>query len=476
MTYTRYPAASAGGDASSGDVTDNPTYATQAALTYYVDAAGSDTTGDGSLALPWATIQKAITALPRVIDAIVTINVGAGTFTGALITGFNFRAGGCIALVGTQSAAALTGLMTGTIASATAGSASSGTWATATVTGAGWTVDELRGSFIRIDSGTGAGQLRPISSNTATVITTPGAWTAPTGATFTIVAPGTAINAGVTVPADYIAATAGAGGFKVFGNSGGGVSGSAATTFSAVFIDSFATGSNPHVSAEGYVHVRRCKLHDATGAVAVYSGFSQVTVEDNVFTMNADRITVTMRSANRLVLNRNVVTGSSSNTGLFLFAHNGASRIDSSNNSIRSMTRPFVVADGASLSMVGDKIDQVTPGGNSRGVYISSDNSAASPQPVVSNATLSACDISNCVSAIHASGQALVRLTGTITGTGNTTALALTRGAEAQVSSASTITGTTEVSLDGAATTLAVMRAQTPKVLHNADYGTKVYE
>jgi hypothetical protein len=60
-------------------------------------------------------------------------------------------------------------------------------------------------------------------------------------------------------------------------------------------------------------------------------------------------------------------------------------------------------------------------------------------------------------------------------GTGHSTAIALQRGARAEIGSASTITGTTEVTLDGTATTLAAMRAASPKLVTNT-YGTIIYE
>lgn len=64
---------------------------------------------------------------------------------------------------------AVTNFITGT---ATGGGAS-----TLTHTGKNWTVDTWKNYQLRIVSGTGAGQFRPIASNTATVITVASAWT-----------------------------------------------------------------------------------------------------------------------------------------------------------------------------------------------------------------------------------------------------------------------------------------------------------
>jgi hypothetical protein len=49
---------------------------------FYVDTTGNDTTGDGSLGNPWATVRNAISYLNGFrLNAIVTINVAAGHYT-----------------------------------------------------------------------------------------------------------------------------------------------------------------------------------------------------------------------------------------------------------------------------------------------------------------------------------------------------------------------------------------------------------
>lgn len=50
-------------------------------LTVYVSASGSDTTGNGTAARPYATITKALSVLPRAFgDKTVTISIAAGTY------------------------------------------------------------------------------------------------------------------------------------------------------------------------------------------------------------------------------------------------------------------------------------------------------------------------------------------------------------------------------------------------------------
>lgn len=61
-----------------------------AATTYNVATTGNDSTGDGSVGLPWLTIQKALNFVHNNVDLngfTVTIQVGSGTFAGFEVYG-----------------------------------------------------------------------------------------------------------------------------------------------------------------------------------------------------------------------------------------------------------------------------------------------------------------------------------------------------------------------------------------------------
>jgi hypothetical protein len=63
--------------------------ATTQAITLYVATTGSDTTGTGAVGAPYATLTKALSTLPKVINHMVVINVAAGTYSeDVLIDGF----------------------------------------------------------------------------------------------------------------------------------------------------------------------------------------------------------------------------------------------------------------------------------------------------------------------------------------------------------------------------------------------------
>jgi hypothetical protein len=146
--------------------------------------------GDWS-AKPFATIQAAIDALPLLgrtaaeYPALVRIVVGAGTFAGFII-----RASVCdVQINGTRQTATLA-------SGASSGTATSAGTRTITMTGAGWTVDDLKGRYVRVTAGPGAGQIVVIMKNTTDTLTVA---TLPTpafgsGSVFTIEDLATVIN------------------------------------------------------------------------------------------------------------------------------------------------------------------------------------------------------------------------------------------------------------------------------------------
>ncbi len=127
--------------------------------------------GDYS-AYPFLTIQSAIDSLPKNLNHAVIINISAGTYVGCDIYGFNTTKNshrthggdGYLQIIGVQ------GLYT-TLSGPNQGTATAGTDRTLTLTGAGWTVDDLAGHYVNFISGTGAGQWVKIAANTTDTIT-----------------------------------------------------------------------------------------------------------------------------------------------------------------------------------------------------------------------------------------------------------------------------------------------------------------
>lgn len=460
-----------GGGADTGDVASNPTFETQAALTYYVDTAGSDS-NDGSIGSPFLTIYKALTVLPKRILHAVTINVGAGNFAGYQIWGFTFSEdpttglGGSLSIVGTTITATLaSGLTTGTIdaAGSTNGTANSATWGTAVVTGAGWTANDLIGKWIRIDVGTGVGQYQQIAFNTTDTITITGNWTAPHSATFTIVDAGTVINSGAPGGSSY--------GARMFANVG---------NLSAPIILNTIKTTQPRGllldTGDCGVSVTRCAFTGNVVGITIneLGGTSPLTVTNSYFVGQTSTVQRSISIAGSCQVNVTdcVFSGSVIGIGMGLLP----AQITCTTNYYRAITAAATRTTG-SLRCTGDRIDAVTPGSRI-GYDLPMETSG---NTAFGTLRLAACDISNCGTAINLVSQpAWAILTGVVSGTGNTTGLKLTRGASAIISSTTTLTTATsptgEISIDGVSTTLATLRAASPKVIMDPDYGTKVYE
>jgi hypothetical protein len=196
------------------NVSGVPTGTTSGPLTLSVTTAGTDTGNCVSAAC--LTIDYARSQVPLNIQDPVTINVGAGTYTaGAYINGFHVSVntarkpssqttGPYLKIAGTYgNDAPATGLQTGTVASATQGntgllgSGDPAVWGTFTVTGAGWTVNDLAGRLVSFTGGTcAAGVKVRVNTNTATVATIAGVFpTLPDNTcTFAFVVPTSIIN------------------------------------------------------------------------------------------------------------------------------------------------------------------------------------------------------------------------------------------------------------------------------------------
>ncbi len=140
-------------------------------LNYYVDAVNGNDFGDGSVLIPFKTINRALDEVRQVsLETPVNILVRAGTYAETLNLAYTFN--GPNALLHIQGTdyvdfTPATGSGTGVF------DASFGTQTypnTAVVTGATWTVDNLQGKFVLITAGANLNQMFPIANNTATTL------------------------------------------------------------------------------------------------------------------------------------------------------------------------------------------------------------------------------------------------------------------------------------------------------------------
>jgi len=122
--------------------------------------------GDYS-AKPFATPQAAFDALPKRMQHALIVNIGAGTFPGFVVSGFDFL-NVSPQITGTRATfTPATGPSSGT---ATVGPPPGGLSGQLVLTGAGWTPDDLAGKFLNVIAGASAGYVVPIKSNTSDTI------------------------------------------------------------------------------------------------------------------------------------------------------------------------------------------------------------------------------------------------------------------------------------------------------------------
>lgn len=448
------------GGARTGDINVNPSWATQAALNLFVDPTGSDSNAcvaSGTSAC--LTLQGAAGKIPRGVNHPVTIDVAAGTYAGVRFDGFRINPGGYIAVNGTLVAATVSGLQTGTFESGTAGSLTTGTWATMTDAGGGWTVNALRGKFVRTLAGTGSGQIRVISSNTATVLTVPGAITA-IGAdtTYDIVEPGAILNAAAASFAT-ISGTSTSSVMNFADNVS--IPGSGFTVRWFKFAAATQSVNLTDVAQVNFINNWFARTNAGTNASTIRSTLSGWT--DNYFDHVASGTGPTLMSPNATSVARNVFTA-----GTEGLPNVGGSVTLQSNLFLNQTVDAVSIGIPGVVTADGNKMDTTVTGYQNSGgtLRISTDD--------ISNAS------SNAIATLEGTVGPVAScfLSGAVTGSGNATALFLRKGVKCQVAAAVTITGTVEIKLDSVNFTFAEMRAPASglRAISNMLYTTAVFE
>lgn len=203
----------------------NIVQATTADLTLYVDPTGSDSnpcTAPGASAC--LTIQGAINKSPKLLRNQVTINIAAGTYVGALGTGFwddngvQQTSGGLLIDGALVTSTLATGSATGTALGAGQVAGSGSTFGVLCDSGAAWTSSDLIGRLITTASPANA--TFPITANTSTCATVAGTWNIPVTAqtTYTIQDPSVIIGTAVSLPAVPLSAASATNAGLIFAN------------------------------------------------------------------------------------------------------------------------------------------------------------------------------------------------------------------------------------------------------------------
>lgn len=465
----------------------------------YVSADGSDN-NPGTESQPLATLQAAVRKVSdHLLRRRVTVHVGPGTFAGAVFDAVH-------TLIPDDPSTQYSGLeIRGTMVpfEVVGGGTNSGTITGYTAaSGANeaviedntqnWAVNALQDRFVVLKSGTGfpgtetAPPILPIVSNTANTVTVRGPATA-IGATYEIQDCATVFN---SAPTSIAASTGSMSGsqlasavFIMGANIGGAIG------FSRFRI-SLGTGVTQGINGLGISGYRMvaCQVFSATG-----QGVSSPINAGNLSTgrldagrldigqcviqapNNATAINMAGSSSTQHQITQCSIRGLSPTSASGL-ACGGDSKLLMTFCTLKALSNglSFTRAHSGGVILTSVKIDGSGNGGTTVGINMMPVGSSLA-QPggsfVANNL-----DISNCTTAIQMQGRNSIGWLVTCTGSGNTTGISLAQGAALKVAAAVTLTGATEVQLDGAAgTTLAAMRAASPKLLTNT-YATIVHE
>lgn len=469
-----------GSGASSGNINTNSSFATQSAQTYYVDPTGSDSnacTAAGTSAC--LTCGGVISKLPLLIKNPVQVNFAAGTYaTGCVLDTTLYRSvadnGGSLTLTGTYGLTTLTtGLNSGTIVSATPGSAATTTFGTFSVTSATWTTDDLKGKLVVATNGSTT-QVRAIKSNTNAdpgVATIAGEWTTnPTGGTWTF---------------QIVEST------TIFNTVASGVTGSAY----AMYIENQVGGDNTlSTGAKNVVTIERMRFTTAVGAIQVVAP-ARVRIQGNEFRATTTNVNVIGGGAGVALVQDNVF-GPNNGTGLLV----GSTGLAVHQRNVHNADRTGLFATNSQanggMSEVGsfsnyyyNNLDfgiRVGSGSLSASGEIMERSSAGSTTAIdcgdtsIGTCKIASSSISTWGTAIKGNGPFGKTITvSSVVGTANTTAMSFNFGNHVQITSGTTLTGATEISIEGTPYTLAQLRAPAAGLRAISELGgrgTRVFE
>lgn len=433
----------------------------------YVAATGSDDTGTGRSTHPYASIQKALEEVSD-LEGPVTINVGPGTFNGFRIDNLRaasvLKAGAYLIIRGSLETVA------GPFASTSATYSLAGALSTVAVTGANWTVDQFKGCFLQ-NLTSASTSFAVIVSNT---IDTINYWSvsgfSTVGNSFQVVRPATIIQG-------------------------------PALEFSNVAV---VSGSNPESGTEGAATIKVDASGDwGTNGALVFQWLdvSASTGETGI------RLT-----GSSLFLRQSRLVGSSTTNGILMnrsqlnamACYFGGSHGVKINASVALDNRKISVAnsffEGGTIGVFGGSLTVGACYFKSHTLY------GVGPQAggcSIGNAAFDACAIginvdedanyttggyttsigvnggfmNNCTTGIHLASNKATLLGKFFSITNCTTGILAQWGARVGVRTDFGITSCpTEVQLDASTTTLATMRAASPKIVRDSNFGSAIYE
>lgn len=460
---------------------------TTGAIALYVDPTGNDANdcrspGTGAC----LTIQSAWNRVPKTIRHPVTIDVAAGTYSGAYLdrveieTAETPSVGASIQIRGTlQNATLTTSTATGTLTAYSA-YGSPTTFPVLTDSTKSWTVNDLKGRFVSITSGTGVGTVAVIISNTATTMTVAETGVvAASGSGYAIQDSATICNTGVGFP-------------KTVGQALG-----TGTSTACLYINGAQSRT---VRASDSLEISGFRFTMAGRAIA-YAGGSSFSINQCQFrgTGTAAQISPLGQGSARWGVLKSSFTIPTSGTGI---GGTGGTQMLVSNSFLSGGTSPIALSTGLGFASVFATVIECSAtncvGINNQGhgldVQASIVNCTSAPSGSVgvaasgyfaiktsggSATAVLTSTINNCEKAVRIRGGSGLTIGSatTVSGTGNVYGVSAEVGANVIITSGYNIGATTgELLLDGAASTLAALRALPNKRITDSATGSTIFE
>lgn len=327
---------------------------TSAAVTLEVNVTtGSDTTGNGSLATPYKTIGKALAVAPFLAAHAIQINLAAGTYPELLNVTHVLASTGKVTITGAwQNFIPATGPSSGTFDASFAEPLAN----TAKLTGATWTVNDLKGKFLQITSGALTGRYIPIASNTADTLDISAAANTGTynlqSVSFVIV------EQSVTLARDSVGGQTQA--IMWVSNNPTDFTAANGVTLENVKVDLTGLTNSGIRVQQGVFHLRQCMTFTGSGApTALFpSGrHTRITVTDSYVSSGAGAFVISAASCSQVTLDGLIVDGGavglSATTNCTVTTSTGQAMIQNCTTAGMSFTQSYLTGGRAVIRSCG---------------------------------------------------------------------------------------------------------------------------
>lgn len=431
-------------------------------LTLYVDSVnGNDANGGRKADDAFATVAGALTKVAKEVNHNIVVNLAPGNYGWFSLSGYRISGTGKITLNGAFTPfTTATGLNHGTVTSATDGDDTVPVFGSLSDSTQTWTTNNLKGKFVYFTSGFSQDTYYEILSNSSTTMQL-------------------CVGFGVTVPGDTYAildcasvvntSSTHSFGLDISDNQ---ISSDGALTVNNVKISIPTVDSSNGISIKnnsGFITCKGCSVVGGSNGnciAVVLDGFSQVPILDTCLispNVGSSVYGIVLNNQTALTMFGCHVTSPARNAGgISLQAQGYANQVAIIDSQFDFMVNGLKIFSAqAFFDMSGVIID--TSNG-SQCILASSINHSNWGGTVIHSSALKC---QNSSTGLQLGGTAVAWIN-TFAGSGNTIGIQADKGARCQIGASSTITGTTEILLDGVGHTISSMRSANPKLLASA--------